>query len=106
MIDNYQLLKNAIVAQAAKDYMRALVNQHNVQRAKETDTTKIELEMIESYIVSLEKFFTEFRFAGFTTLDGRTLLADMRQHVIDCDYDLKEIFKKSYEEEFDQEEEL
>ena len=83
-IDNYQLLKNAIVAQAAKDYRVALVEQHNGSFRH------------ESTLTAIERFFTGPEFAGYTTLDGQALLDEIKQQVIDCDYDLSKI-EETYE---------
>ena len=84
MIGSYQLLKNAIVAQAADDYRRALVEQHNGNLR------------YESTLTAIERFFTGPEFNGYTKLDGEALLESIKQEVINCNYDLSKI-DKSYE---------
>lgn len=76
---NYQLLANAIVAQAAKDYQAALC------RSQDAGCT----------VQKLEDFFTGDQIKCLTKVDGPALMARLKQEVIDNDYDLKKI-KKSH----------
>lgn len=78
MVDGYQLIANAVVAQAAKDYRQALVDQHN-RPSKKTDKE----------VAKLERFFTGNTIRLYTKLDGTALMQAIKAEVIEFNYDLK-----------------
>ena len=65
MNENYQDLANEIVAQAARDYERALIKERE---------GKLERKEIE-------EFFTEPYFNTLTTLDGQALMERIKKTV-------------------------
>ena len=71
----YELLANAVIAQAAEDYRKALIKQkkYNIQ------------------VEELEHFFTSEKFNVFTNLDGTELMKKIHAEVIENHYDLKSI---------------
>lgn len=75
----YELLANAVIAQAAADYRKALIKQ------KEYNTQ----------VEELERFFTGEIFNNFTNLDGTELMKKLHIEVIENNYDLKSIQKIS-----------
>jgi hypothetical protein len=92
MVDNYQLLANAIIAQAAVDYRKVLVDEH----CGSTQESKSKLR-------ELKKFFHGETIKLYTTLNGPELMEAIEQEVIKFNYDLKALYKsrkeKVYEEE-------
>ena len=80
MVNNYELLANAIVEQAARDYERALCEDHNMS-TKETRAS----------IKELERYFKGDLIKLHTQLPGPKLMEMIRADVIECDYDLKAI---------------
>lgn len=72
-IANLHNLLNGVVKEAAKEYQEALCK-GDVKVIKEN-----------------EKFFTGDTFNVFTELDGPTLMEDLKNEVIDCDYDMKKL---------------
>lgn len=83
MVDNYYLLFNAIVEQAADDYREALIREHIGY--KETDYAM--------KVGSIERFFKSPEFKTLTKLDGRKLMDAIKAEVIECNYDMEAIRK-------------
>lgn len=81
MVDNYELLLNAVVKQAADDYRVALIRQHIGY--KETDPAM--------RISSIERFFKSPEFSTFTKLDGRELIHAIKAEVINSNYDIEKL---------------
>lgn len=78
----YELLANAIIEQASMDYMKALCNYHKYQ------------DRYALYEVrSLERFFRGDTFKVYTTLDGNTLIKQIKEHVEAHNWDMKNIKK-------------
>lgn len=80
MVNNYELLANAIVKQAARDYEKALCEDHNVS----TNETR-------SSIRELERYFKGKLIKIHTQLDGPELMQKIRDNVKAHNYDLKAI---------------
>lgn len=80
-MNGYQLLANAVVEQAAYDYRRALVAQHNGDVKKRLKATK--------EIRELKRFFLGSHIKLYTKLDGRKLMEAIKAEVIEFNYDLK-----------------
>ena len=78
-----QELLNAVVLQAVKDYQEALVEQRNADRK----------------VKELEKFFTGDYFEPFSKLDGPTLMASVKQQLIEHNFNIKKIEKTRYRSE-------
>lgn len=83
MVDNYELLLNAVVKQAADDYRVALIREHIGY--KETNPAM--------RVSSIERFFKSPEFKCFTKLDGRELMNAIKAELIECDYDMENIRK-------------
>lgn len=81
-VQNYQLLGNAIVKQAARDYERCLVADH----ACSTSETRRMLK-------ELTRYFTGDLIKLHTKLDGIRLMNAIENQLIDYDYDLKALNK-------------
>ena len=81
---NERLLLNAVVEQAAKDYIEALCKHHDAVGSKD-------IERHQWTITELEEFFTGEGIKSFTTLDGNYLMRKLKELVIEYKYDLKEI---------------
>lgn len=81
-----QLLANAIVVHAARDYERYLVAEYNCNSPKEMAKIKAELR-------DLESFFKGDWIKMLTTLDGVTLMACIKANVEKFNYDLKALNK-------------
>lgn len=77
MVDNYQLIANAVVAQVAEEYRKALIAQHKA-------TKKVE---------ELEAFFAGKRIKLLTKLDGPELMQAVKDEVVEHNYSLKSIMK-------------
>lgn len=77
MVDNYQLLANAIVKQAARDYERALVMDH-INSTNET----------RGAIKELERYFTGNLIKLHTKLDGKLIMDMVKADVKEYNYDL------------------
>jgi hypothetical protein len=89
-MESYQLLANAIVAQAAEDYRSALIMQHAVSRCG----TSEDIAYYDKEVEKLEHWFAG-RCALFTRLDGAELARMIKTEVIKFDYD-QEAIRKSH----------
>lgn len=78
-LNGYELLGNAIVLQAAKDYRIALRTQHLNPNDKKNN--------IE--VTRLEKFFSGEYFKTLTSLDGPELADKIKSDLIANDYKIK-----------------
>lgn len=95
MVKSYELLANAIVEQAARDYERCLVDDHVCS----SPATKANLREVES-------FFKGDLIKVYTKLDGPSLMERIKKEVITYDYDLKALYKargSEFEEESEDE---
>lgn len=90
-MDSYQLLANAIVAQAAEDYRGALVMQHVLSM----NGTDEDIERYNKEVENFERWFAGPVCAVYTKLDGVDLARRIKADVIKFNYDL-EVIKKSY----------
>lgn len=81
MIDSIDLLKNAVVEQAAHDYRVALIREHDGYKEKNKDMK----------VSTLEKFFKSEEFKHLTNLDGVKLMKAIKAEVIECNYNMKAI---------------
>lgn len=79
-VNGYELLGNAIVLQAAKDYRIALRTQH----LNPNDKKKNNIE-----ITKLEKFFSGEYFKTLTSLDGPELADKIKRDLIANDYHIR-----------------
>lgn len=82
MTSGYELLANAIVKQAARDYEQALCEDHYGSSPK-----------TRSSIKELERYFNGNLIMIHTQLDGPTLMRMIRDNVKAHNYDLKAIKK-------------
>lgn len=82
-MDGYQLLANAVVEQAAEDYRKALVDQHDGMPDADAE------------VRSLERWFAGPVFKLYTRLDGPALAEAIKAEVRQFNYDLKAL-KKSH----------
>lgn len=94
-MSNYELLANAIVEQAARDYEKYLVEDHNGSTSK----TRANLREVERY-------FTGEDIKIHTKLDGVTLMNAIRAQVEEFDYDLKALYKARHGSDYKEEEEI
>ena len=69
-MDNYQLLTNAIIRQAAIDYQNALIKQKRAE---------IELDELKSFFLGDDMVF-------YSDMDGEKLMNMIRKEVIDRNY--------------------
>ena len=81
-VQNYQLLGNAIVKQAARDYERCLVENY----LNGSPLTKGRLMEVENY-------FRGELIKSHTKLDGVRLMNRIKEQVIEYNYDLKALNK-------------
>lgn len=88
--ENYQLLSNAIVAQAAYDYRQALCEQHSAHE----DQNQMDIKKWDSEVLSLERFFTRDGIMVYTDLDGRALMNRLKRDVIRHKYNFKAVIKE------------
>ena len=88
-MNSYQLLANAVVEQAAKDYRSALVMQHIMSR----HGTNEDKEHYGNEVEKLERWFAGPICALYTRLDGCDLARRIKADVIKYDYDLEAIEK-------------
>lgn len=84
---NYEALAEAIVVQAARDYLKALCMVHKYQ----------------SEIEEVERFFNGSDMEIYSKIDGSELLKILKDRAADNNYDLKKI-RENAEKEIDQEE--
>lgn len=76
----YEALANAVIEMAAVDYMKALCDYHKYQ-------SKYYLYEVRS----LERFFKGDTFKMYTTLDGKTLMRQIKEHVEAHNYEMSNI---------------
>jgi hypothetical protein len=81
MVDGYQLLANAIVAQTAEDYREALVKEHYGVRGA------------DSKIKYFKKWFAGEDCKILTNADGVALMEAIKAEVKAFKYDLKALYK-------------
>lgn len=81
MVDNYYLLFNAVVEQAANDYREALIREHVGYEETNNDMK----------VRNIERFFKSPEFKTFTKLDGQKLMDAIKAEVIKCNYDMETI---------------
>jgi hypothetical protein len=89
MVDGYQLLANAVVEQAAKDYRQALVEQYELRLS----ATNREREQADRAVRDLERWFAGDVIKIYTTLDGVDLMQAIKAEVIKFNYDLKALYE-------------
>lgn len=78
-----ELLANAVVIQAVKDYRKALCAQHEQPLSNDC----------KSRVRELERFFKGEDIMAYTKLDGERLMERVRDEVLRFNYDLKALYK-------------
>lgn len=73
LCDGYELLANAVIIQAAKEYREALCKRDDVEAA------------------NLERFFAGEHIKLYTKVDGKMLIDKLKQQVEECNYDLNKV---------------
>lgn len=96
--DNLRTLLNAVVEQAAFDYIRTLCEIHDAEVRLSTersdharDTIYKELNLYRYELSQLDEFFFGDDFNGYTELSGEYLVKMMKEHAEEFKYDLKQI---------------
>lgn len=92
--NNYKALAEAIVAQAAQDYTRALCEKRRYEKKLEDIRRKI--TELEIEISDLEEFFGSDRFNIYTKLSGPALMERLLQEVVEYNFCLKDIVKSRH----------
>ena len=90
--ENYKMLGNAVVEQAAKDYQEALCKLHIVERRSGAKAEKIRIEC-KKMILDCEQFFTGDTIMLFTNLDGIALMKRLKHEVYEHRYNMSKIRK-------------
>lgn len=85
MKTNYENLANAIVAQAAEDYQKALCRKHTLEGA---------LKRAEIEIQELEVFFKGDAYKLYTSINPDDLMEALKNEVIECRYDYDKVKKE------------
>lgn len=85
--ENARLLLNAVVEQAAWDYIEALCEQHFSELEMDKKRWQYEIDQ-------LEQFFLSDNFNGYTRLDGSWFMSKLKKLVKECNYYMKEITKR------------
>ena len=92
--NNYETLAEAIVAQAAQDYTRALCEKRRYEKRLEDIQSKI--TELEIEISDLEEFFGSDRFNVYTKLSGPALMERLLQEAAEYKFCLKDIEKSRH----------
>lgn len=94
-MENYRLLADAVIIQAANDYRKCLCKEHELKSKNELSGPEIiELKKIESEIKDLKRFFLGEDILLYTNLSGRMIMDRLTQEVIEFNYDISMLDKR------------